>query len=182
MPTLSIAMIVALLLLGFFIGLVSGMLGVGGVVIVVPILVLGFGFEQKVANGTSLLMICPPAGIPAIARYIKAGNCNVYAALVLMVGFGCGAWIGAKWANAPWMSAEHLRTGFAFFILVMAGLMLFRSEPIVRTAAYTLGIVGAYAVAYVALRLVGRKLERSPDAGEIYRARMSRPFAPDYEI
>lgn len=183
MFTLSIGGIAAMLGLGFLVGILSGMLGVGGGILVVPVLVLGFGFEQKVANGTSLLMICPPAGLPAILRYVKSGNVNVLAALVLMAGFVIGAWMGAQWANAKWMPADHLRAGFAFFILVMAGMMLFRSEPLVRMAGYTALIVAAYAIVYVGLRLLGRRWEREwPEAREIYRRQRVQPFAPDYEI
>ncbi len=183
MLTLSLGSTLAILALGFIVGIISGMLGIGGGVIVVRILVIGFGFDQKLANGTSLMMLCPPAGVPAIIRYFRAGNINMAIALLLMGGFVLGAWIGAKWANAPWMPSEYLRIGFAFFILFMAGMMLFRSEPAVRAVAFTLLIVATYSVAYVTLKLIGKKWDKQiPNAPDFYRARMTKPFAPDYEI
>src|ERR1044072_2206468 len=125
-------------------GGVSGMLGVGGGILVVPVLVMVFGFDQKLATGTSLMMICSPAALPGIWRYWKNGNVHLPAALILMGGFVFGAWIGAGLATAKWMRSEDLRTGFAFFILIMAGMMLFRGQPGLRAAARTILIVAAY--------------------------------------
>src|SRR4029079_12703277 len=62
-------MIVFLLLFGVAIGMASGLLGIGGGVLLVPGLVMLFGFSQAEAQGTSLSVLIPPIGIFAAMVY-----------------------------------------------------------------------------------------------------------------
>ena len=60
---LSSLAVCGLLLIGIVVGTISGMLGIGGAVIIIPILMFACGFAQQRANGTSMAMLLPPIGI-----------------------------------------------------------------------------------------------------------------------
>ena len=70
----------------------------GGGVFVIPAMVYFFGFDQKVATGTSLGMLLPPIGIAAFWQYYRADLVNVPAALLLVVGFLAGSYLSAGYA------------------------------------------------------------------------------------
>ena len=82
-------------------GLVAGLFGIGGGVLMVPILVLLFGREQHLAQGTSLAVMLP-LSIAGCARYAAKGNVDWSAA----VGLAIGAVIGVTFLGAPF--AHHL--------------------------------------------------------------------------
>ena len=172
--------VAGMVLLGICVGFISGLLGIGGGVLVVPMLVIFFGFEQQRANGTSLTMLFPPAAIPAIRTYWKANNVDLHAAILLAVGFILGAWLGAK--AATMMDPHRLRQMFAFFLLFLAALMLFRGDISARAVTTTLALMLVYGTVYLLMRMLGRRWERMPLAAAVYRERLQKPFAPDYEI
>jgi uncharacterized membrane protein YfcA len=72
---------------GFLIGLVSGSMGIGGGILLVPMMVIGFGFSQRVAQGTSLAALIPSAIVGAVT-HDRAGNLDRRAGL-LVGGLGC---------------------------------------------------------------------------------------------
>ncbi len=179
---MAIVTVLKLLLVGCCIGVVSGMLGIGGGVLVIPALVLVFGFAQPRAVGTSLAMLLPPIGVFAVLRYWRAGSVDWSAALTLAAGFSLGAFGGALLATRWVISERALRLFFVGFLLYIAGNMLFRGERRVWAAVCTVGLAGAYGVAYVALRAVGRRWERALSLPELYRQQLGAPAAPEYEI
>jgi len=83
------------LAIGAVTGAVSGMFGIGGGVFVIPAIVYLYGFDQKMATGTSLGMLLPPIGIMAFWQYYKADLVNVPAMLLLIVGFVAGSYLSA---------------------------------------------------------------------------------------
>ena len=83
------------LLIGAAVGAVSGMFGIGGGVFVIPAMVYFYGFNQKMATGTSLGMLLPPIGILAFWQYYKAGLVDVPAVLLLIAGFLAGSYLSA---------------------------------------------------------------------------------------
>jgi uncharacterized membrane protein YfcA len=85
------------LLIGLFVGAVSGMFGLAGGVFVVPALVFLCGFSQKTATGTSLGMLLPPIGILAFLHFYRAGHVNVPAALLMIAGFLAGSYLTASY-------------------------------------------------------------------------------------
>jgi uncharacterized membrane protein YfcA len=85
-------------LLGLAVGVFSGLIGVGGGIVLVPALILLFGFPQHMAQGTSLLMLVPPVGILAAYTYWKNGMADVRVAGLLCAGFVLGGLLGAKLA------------------------------------------------------------------------------------
>ncbi|MFA7319327.1 MAG: TSUP family transporter [Parcubacteria group bacterium] len=89
---------IAYLTLGLFAGTFSGVIGIGGGVIIVPALVLLFGFAEHQAQGTTLALLIPPVGILAAYTYYKSGFINWPVAGLICVGFLIGGLIGAKLA------------------------------------------------------------------------------------
>ena len=81
--------------IGAVAGAVSGMFGIGGGIFVIPAVVYLYGFDQKMATGTSLGMLLPPIGILAFWRYYKADFVNVPAVLLLILGFVAGSYLSA---------------------------------------------------------------------------------------
>ena len=85
-------------LLGAAAGVFSGLFGIGGAILIIPALVYFFGFEQQMAQGTSLAMLLPPIGLLAAWRYWQAGQVKIGVAVVMAIAFFLGAAIGAHFA------------------------------------------------------------------------------------
>jgi uncharacterized protein len=102
---------------GLVIGVVSGLTGVGGGILVVPLLVIGFGIGQRVAQGTSLLAILPPAAIGALTHH-RSGNVDLRAASWMAVAGMPAALVGS--ALALWLPARALGGLFGIFLLFAA--------------------------------------------------------------
>jgi uncharacterized membrane protein YfcA len=171
-----------LLSIGLAIGIISGMVGIGGGVLVIPLLMFFFGFSQARANGTSLAMLLPPIGIFAVMSYWNAGNVDWRFALLLAFGFAVGAYIGAAVVNRGWINPTALRVGFALLLVYSAARLLFRQGGHARAALETSLMVAAFAVTYLTMRLLGRHWRQSPDWGKVYRAKRDDSVGYDYEI
>ncbi len=87
--------IASLLILGCVAGAASGLIGIGGGIIIVPALVLLFGFSQQVAQGTTLALMVPPLGILAAMTYYRQGYVDMRAAGLICAGFLLGSILGA---------------------------------------------------------------------------------------
>lgn len=110
---------------GLAAGLLSGLFGVGGGTVIVPMLVLLLGFDQKLASGTSLAAIVPTATVGVIS-YAIHGSVDVVVALILAAGSVVGAQIGS-WLLAR-LSQNTIRWGFVAFLIVVI-VMLFVVVP-----------------------------------------------------
>ena len=86
------------ILCGLITGIFSGVIGVGGGIIMIPIMTILFGFSQHMAQGTSLAVMLPPIGIFAVWAYYKEGMVNFPMAGWIILGFIVGGWLGAKFA------------------------------------------------------------------------------------
>ncbi|TWH49291.1 sulfite exporter TauE/SafE family protein [Sporomusa sp. KB1] len=80
---------------GFVVGILSGLLGLGGGIFLVPIMVTYFNITQHIAQATSMAIVIPTALISSII-YGFHGNTDVNLALNLIVGSTLGASIGAR--------------------------------------------------------------------------------------
>jgi uncharacterized membrane protein YfcA len=89
-------MAILYLLLGLVAGVFSGLIGIGGGVIIVPALIYLFGFEQHLAQGTTLALLVPPIGILAAWTYYKQGFVDVKVAALVALGFFIGGLLGAR--------------------------------------------------------------------------------------
>lgn len=92
-------MIVSYILLGLLVGFLSGVVGIGGGVLIVPALVYVFHMSQHKAQGTSLGALLAPIGALAFWEYYKAGNVDLQAALLIAAGFAVGGYFGGHWAQ-----------------------------------------------------------------------------------
>jgi uncharacterized protein len=114
--------VLKLLFLGGAAGVLSGMFGIGGGLVIVPALVLIFGFEIKTAIGTSLFVILLPTGLLGVLEYYKNGQLRIPAGLLVALGVFVGAFFGAKLAGT--VSAVTMRRCYALFLLLVAGYFL----------------------------------------------------------
>jgi uncharacterized membrane protein YfcA len=112
----------ALIMLGALSGVLSGLVGVGGGIVMVPALVLMLGFGQKEAQGTTLAMLVLPVGIFAVLTYFRAGYVNVRAAGWLAAGFAVGATISALYAIK--LPAHTIARVFGAVLLAVAAKLL----------------------------------------------------------
>ena len=106
------------IVLGLLAGVLSGILGIGGAVLVVPALVYVFGWEQHLAQGTTLAMLVPPIGILAAWQYYQAGHVDLKVAGFLCVGFLVGGYFGGLFANQ--LPAATLRKIFGVVLLLIS--------------------------------------------------------------
>jgi len=90
--------ILLLILLGIAAGVASGMVGIGGGVILVPALVFLFGLTQHQAQGTTLALMVPPIGIIAAWTYWRQGYVDLRIAALIAAGFLIGSLLGARFS------------------------------------------------------------------------------------
>jgi len=93
---MTLQTILILSIIGLFAGILSGFVGVGGGVIIVPALVFFLGLTQHEAQGTSLFVLMMPVVALAVLNYWKAGNLNWKFALIIATTFLVGGFIGSK--------------------------------------------------------------------------------------
>ena len=113
--------ILALLAIGLTAGVLAGLLGIGGGLLMVPAMVLITGFDQHVAQGTSLLVIIPAAALGSFTHH-RHGRLALRDAAALAVGGVLGALLGSVTALS--LDDELLQRLFAVLIIVMAVRML----------------------------------------------------------
>src|SRR5882762_9446585 len=89
----------AYVILGIMAGALSGLIGVGGGVIIVPALVFFFKLSQHKAQGTTLVLMVPPIGLLAAWTYYKHGDVDLRIAGLICAGFFLGGFLGAHWAT-----------------------------------------------------------------------------------
>ncbi|WP_226531420.1 sulfite exporter TauE/SafE family protein [Microbacterium paraoxydans] len=102
--------------IGLLAGLLSGLFGVGGGTVIVPLLVLLLHFDQRLAAGTSLAAIVPTASVGVIS-YATTGSVAWIPAIILAAGAVLGAQIGTR--LLPRISQTALRWGFVGFLVVV---------------------------------------------------------------
>lgn len=106
--------------LGVVLGAVGGLFGIGGGLIAIPVLALGFGLDQQLAQGTALVMIAPNVML-GFWRYKQRNPIDLKDAYWLG-----GAAVGSTWLVAHWathLDAGRLRWAFAAFLVGLAALL-----------------------------------------------------------
>jgi uncharacterized protein len=156
--------ILIVLALGLSAGVLVGLLGIGGGVVLVPAMVYLLGYDQHLAQGTSLFILLPPIGLGALREYWKNGQVDLRAGILCAIGFLLGGYVGGRIA-VP-LPSRDLQGVFGFF-LILSAILLGRKTRLGPTAAASapvaneksagrlLGITGIAAFCGVAAGMVG---------------------------
>ena len=119
---MTLQTIVLVMCIGLAAGMLSGLIGIGGGIIMVPMLLL-LGFTQQQAQGTSLAALLPPVTLFAVINYHKAGFIDWRYAILISLVFVIGGYFGSKIAVN--IDQRTLKKIFGFVLLVVAGRMIF---------------------------------------------------------
>jgi uncharacterized membrane protein YfcA len=103
--------------LGLAAGVMGGMFGIGGGLIMVPALILIFGFELKTAFGTSLLAQLLPVALLGVAEYWRRGQVEIASGLWLALGLFAGAWFGGMLTGL--VPREPMKQGYGVFLVAV---------------------------------------------------------------
>lgn len=109
------------IIIGGIAGICGGLFGIGGAMVIIPILVLGLKFPQHLAQGTTLAAMIPPIGILAAWRYYQQGQINITAAVGIAIGFLIGGYFGGGWAQS--IDEATLKRVFGS-LLILVGLRM----------------------------------------------------------
>lgn len=123
---MSLSTLLILILIGFTAGAFSGMIGIGGGIIMIPALVYLLKLDQHSAQGTSIAVMLPPIGIFAAYNYYKDGHVDIYYSLIIALAFMAGGYFGSLWVLK--MSSSLLKKIFSTVLILIALKMLFSNK------------------------------------------------------
>ena len=104
-------------LIGLIGGFLSGFMGIGGGLIMVPFLAIFAKFNQHMAQGTSLAVLALPVVIIGAYNYYQNGNVNIKAALIMALFFAIGIFFSSKIVH--YVSSENLKIIFGMFMVLV---------------------------------------------------------------
>ncbi len=119
---IDVSALVILLLIGAAAGCLSGFIGIGGGLLIVPALMYFLGMSQMMAQGTSLALMLPPIGALAVMNYWRADALDVRAAAIMVVAFVIGGYFGSRLALS--MNPMKVRLAFGLIMLYAAVRMI----------------------------------------------------------
>ena len=111
----------AMLLLGLLAGVTSGIFGIGGGIIIIPVLLTFFKMPYRAATGTSLVALLLPVGILGVLEYLRneyIQTQHVYFGLMIALGIFLGTYGGSYLASI--LPTIYLRKGFALLLVFAA--------------------------------------------------------------
>jgi len=123
MDTTTVFILIAI---GLMAGVFGGLFGVGGAVIMIPALVYFLSVDQHTAQGTSLAVMLPPIGLFAAYNYYKAGQVNIWYALIIAAAFMIGGYFGSMIALK--LPEQLMRKIFGVFLLLTALKLIFSKQ------------------------------------------------------
>jgi uncharacterized membrane protein YfcA len=123
---MSLTTIFILVIIGLMAGVFGGMFGVGGAIIMIPALVYFLGVDQHTAQGTSVAIMLPPIGLFAAYNYYKAGQVNIWYAVIIAVAFMAGGYFGSLIALK--IPENLLKKLFGILLLILALRMIFAKQ------------------------------------------------------
>lgn len=119
---MNTSIIIALIVIGLLAGVLSGILGVGGGVIMIPLMILLLGFNQHQAQGTSLAVLAVPVTFLAAYNYYGEGYVNWKYAAIIAIFFVIGGYVGSRFAVT--LDQKTLRRIFGGILLLISLKML----------------------------------------------------------
>lgn len=120
---MTLQIVLILLAVGLAAGFLSGMVGIGGGIIIVPVLVYFLGFTQHQAQGTTLFMFLLPIGILGVMNYHKQGYVDYKTALIICTTFVFGSYFGSKLSIS--LDQKMVKQIFGAIIILLGAKMLF---------------------------------------------------------
>ena len=150
---------IVLLLFGVLVGVFSGVMGLGGGAVIIPVLVLVFDMSQQAAHGTSLAMILSPTALPAIFRYHGEGYVNWRLVMYVIPGMLLGSYVGARIATS--IPQNALKLVFGFTLVYVAAYTIFGVLGGRAQLARTLALSGALVLVAVVMFVTVRRLDRA---------------------
>ncbi len=114
--------LISLLLIGLFSGFISGSMGIGGGIIIIPALIFFMGLSQQYAQGTSIAVLSVPVAMVSAYNYYKSGYINFKFAGIIIITFMVGSFFGSKLAVT--LPANILKKGFGILLLII-GIKMF---------------------------------------------------------
>ena len=114
--------VIILLAVGIAAGFLSGLIGIGGGIVIVPVLVYYLNMNQKQAQGTTLFMFMLPIGILGVFNYYKQGQVDIKSALIMCATFVIGSYFGSKTALS--IDTKLVKQIFGAFIILIGLKML----------------------------------------------------------
>ena len=93
---MSVSTFIILIIVGLLAGVLSGLVGVGGGILMIPLLIIFLGLTQHEAQGTALFAMLPPIGVLAAINYYKEGFVKWEYAIVIAFTFVIGGYLGSK--------------------------------------------------------------------------------------
>jgi uncharacterized membrane protein YfcA len=115
---MSITLVLTLIIIGLLAGILSGFMGVGGGVIMIPLMILLLGYSQHQAQGTSLAVLAIPVTFWAAYNYYSAGHVNWKFAIIMALAFVVGGYLGSKFAIS--LDQSVLKKIFGVVLLIAA--------------------------------------------------------------
>jgi len=169
------------LAIGLTIGGLSGTLGIGGGVLLVPALLWFCGFDARKASGTTLAVLVPPIGLPAALYAFRKGQVDLEAAVWIAGGFMAGAF--ASRAVIDYLPDALLRQLFGLLMIYLGVRFLLSADSEATNAATGLIAVALGWVTFLGFRALGRRHLARPDLDEqIHRMEREGRGDPDYYI
>jgi uncharacterized membrane protein YfcA len=156
-----------LIAFGVVVGIFSGVMGLGGGSIMIPIMVLAYHMTQQQAHGTSLAVMLPMVTLPAVIEYYRNGNVNVSMAAWMAAGFLLGSFFGAYVANS--LPKETLKLLFGFLLIYVAAYTVFGKEHLARTAVLSAVLVAVAMGVFAATKWYDRNRASSPPPAMVHQ-------------
>jgi hypothetical protein len=123
---MNLTTILILVIIGLMAGVFGGMFGVGGAIIMIPALVYFLGVDQHTAQGTSVAIMLPPIGLFAAYNYYKAGEVNIWYAVIIAVAFMAGGYFGSLIALK--LPETLMKKIFGILLILVALRMIFSKQ------------------------------------------------------
>ena len=120
---MDITTCVILIIIGLLAGVLSGLVGVGGGILMIPLLIMFLGLTQHQAQGTALFAMLPPIGILAAMNYYKEGFVKWEYAAVMALTFVVGGYFGSKLSIS--LPDQTVRNVFGVIMLIGAIKLIF---------------------------------------------------------
>ena len=120
---MSFSTFIVLIIIGLLAGMLSGFVGVGGGILMIPLLMIFLGLSQFEAQGTALVAMLPPIGILAAINYFKSGYVKWEYAVVIALTFVVGGYFGSKLSLS--LNPEIIKKVFGVVMLFAAIKLIF---------------------------------------------------------